>query len=142
MAAKDTKRNLLFLLGAGASKDAGLPLAVEITNKITADIERNYPCLMPLMRFVHGGICFGRGCSGKVPNDPVNVEEFLMACQDLSRRSSSSLYPFVASWHERLTDLSRLPAEIADSNAGNAFDFVSGYSKQRLREWLTIGDPA
>ncbi|MBI2806083.1 MAG: SIR2 family protein [Planctomycetes bacterium] len=142
MAAKDTKRDLLFLLGAGASKDAGMPLATEITDRITTDIDRNYPCLLPLMRFVHGGICFGRGCAGKVPSLPVNIEEFLMACQDLARRGSSSLYPFVASWHERLADLGKLPAEIADSNAGNSFDFVSGYCKQRLREWLTIGDPS
>lgn len=140
MAASANKPNLLFILGAGASKDAGLPLAVEITDRITEDIERNHPCLLPLMRFVHGGICFGRGCSGRVPTAPVNIEEFLMACQDLSRRSSSSLYPFVASWHERLTDLGRLPAEINDNRADNAFDFISNLCKQRLREWLTIAD--
>src|SRR5947209_4872395 len=104
MATTDTKHDILFLLGAGASKDAGLPLATEITDRIVTDIERNYPSLLALLRFVHGGICFGRGCSGKVPTDPVNVEDFLMACQDLSRRTSSSLYPFVASWHERVAD--------------------------------------
>ena len=36
----DAKRNIVFLLGAGASKDAGLPLAIEITDRIVDDIER------------------------------------------------------------------------------------------------------
>jgi SIR2-like domain len=136
----DAKRNIVFLLGAGASKDAGLPLAIEITDRIVDDIERSYTSLMPLLRFVHGGICFGRGCSNKKPDDRVNVEEFLIACQDLARRSSSSLYPFVSSWHEKLAEVGRLPPEIEASGETNAFEFVSRHCKQRLREWLTVTD--
>ncbi len=136
----DAKRNILLLLGAGASKDAGLPLAVEITDRIVEDIEGTYPLLLPLLRFVHGGICFGRGCSNKRPDEKVNIEEFLIACQDLATRSSSSLYPFVASWHERLTEVGRLPDEIGDPNVTNAFEFVARHCKKRLREWLTLND--
>jgi len=130
----------MFLLGAGSSKDAGLPLAVEITDRIVEDIERTYPCLLPLLRFVHGGICFGRGCSNKRPDDRVNIEEFLIACQNLATRSTSSLYPFVASWHEKLTEVSRLPPEVDESGTTNAFEFVVRYCKNRLREWLTVND--
>src|SRR6266478_3568989 len=64
MATTDAKHDLLFLLGAGASKDAGMPLASEITERIVTDIERTYPCLLPLLRFVQGGICFGRVSPG------------------------------------------------------------------------------
>ena len=136
----DTKRDILFLLGAGASKDAGLPLAVEITDRISEDIESRYPALVPLIRFVHGGICFGRGCSGKRPDERVNVEEFLIACQDLATRSTSSLYPFVASWHEKLAEVGQLPRDIDGSGATNAFDFIARHCKRRLREWLTVTD--
>ena len=103
-------------------------------------IERTYPLLLPLLRFVHGGICFGRGCSNKRPDEKVNIEEFLIACQDLATRSSSSLYPFVASWHERLTEVGRLPDESGDPNVTNAFEFVARHCKKRLREWLTLND--
>lgn len=140
MATSSTKRDILLLLGAGASKDAGLPLAVEITDRIVDDIERTCPGLMPLLRFVHGGICFGRGCANKKPDDRVNIEEFLIACQDLANRSSSSLYPFVASWHEKLAEFGRLPPEVEDSGLTNAFEFVAGHGKRRLREWLTATD--
>lgn len=134
------KRDILLLLGAGASKDAGLPLSVEITDRIVEDIERTYPPLLPLLLFVHGGICFGRGCSNKRPDEKINIEEFLIACQDLATRSSSSLYPFVASWHERLTEVGRLPDEIGDPNVTNAFEFVARHCKKRLREWLTLNN--
>jgi hypothetical protein len=136
----DPKRDLLFLLGAGASKDAGLPLAIEITDRIVDDIERSYVALMPLLRFVHGGICFGRGCSNKKPDERVNIEEFLIACQDLAHRSSSTLYPFVSSWHEKLAEVGHLPPEIEEAGETNAFEFVSRHCKRRLREWLTIND--
>lgn len=140
MPASLPKQDVLFLLGAGASKDAGLPLAVEITDRIVDDIERNYEGLLPLLRFVHGGICFGRGCANKKPDDRVNIEEFLIACQDLANRSTSSLYPFVASWHEKLNELGRLPDDIEDAGVTNAFAFVIQHTKNRLREWLTVTD--
>lgn len=140
MPASPPKKDVLFLLGAGASKDAGLPLAVEITDRIVDDIERTYEALLPLLRFVHGGICFGRGCANKKPDDRVNIEEFLIACQDLAHRSTSSLYPFVASWHEKLNELGRLSEDIEDSGVTNAFDFVAQHAKNRLREWLTVTD--
>lgn len=137
---KNEKEELLFLLGAGASWDAGLPLATDLTERIMSDIQQNHPVLLPLMRFVHGGICFGRGCAGQVPNTPVNIEEFLMACHDLARRGSSTLYPFVASWHEKLTDFSRLPREYAEQGYASVFEFIINHSKGRLREWLTLKD--
>jgi hypothetical protein len=133
---------VLFLLGAGASKDAGLPLATELTELITGDIEANFPELLPLMRFIHGGICFGRGCEGRRPQDPVNIEEFLMACHDLAHRNRSRIYPFVASWHERLDAIEVIPKAYrsAYEGVGNAFEFVIEHSKRRLKEWLTPSD--
>jgi hypothetical protein len=113
--ANSTPTEVLFLLGAGASKDADLPLATELTDHITGDIEANYPELLHLVRFIHGGICFGRGCEGRRPHDPINIEEFLMACHDLARRSRSRIYPFVSSWHERLNLIRSSRAEIGES---------------------------
>lgn len=135
------KTDIVFILGAGASRDAGLPLAVEITDRIVQDIERNYSPLLPLLRFIHGGICFGRGCSNQKPDDRINIEEFLIACQDLAHRSSSSLYPFVATWHEKLSEVGQLPNDVMYAGSGNAFEFVVQHAKDRLREWLTLTDP-
>jgi hypothetical protein len=142
MAKVDAKRDILFLLGAGASKDAGLPLAVEITDRIMVDIEKRYQSLVPVVRFVHGGICFGRGCAGKKPDDKVNIEDFLIACQEIANRSSSSLYPFVSSWHEKVSEVGPLPADVDGDGALNAFDFIGRHGKKRLREWLTLADKA
>jgi hypothetical protein len=134
-------KDVLFILGAGASRDAGLPLAVEITDRIVDDVERNHDAFLPLLRFIHGGICFGRGCSNRRPDERVNIEEFLIACQDLAHRSSSSLYPFVASWHEKLGEVGRLPKEFEYVGTSNAFEFIVHHAKNRLREWLTVTDP-
>ncbi|MGA2497716.1 MAG: hypothetical protein ABSH20_08240, partial [Tepidisphaeraceae bacterium] len=135
-------KHILFLVGAGASKDAGLPMAVELTDWLIKDIESQRPKLLPLIRFVHGGICFGRGCRGRNPSDRVNIEEFLIACHDLSCRSNSSVYPFVSAWHERLADIGKLPGEYSTDGKIDAFDYLLDYSKDRLRDWLTPKDPS
>ena len=40
----DFLKNCVFLLGAGASKDAGLPLANELFNQLIYEIENGYKC--------------------------------------------------------------------------------------------------
>jgi SIR2-like domain len=135
-------KDILFLVGAGASKDADLPMAIELTEWLVKDIEAQRPKLLPLVRFVHGGICFGRGCQGKNPSDKVNIEEFLIACHDLSRRDTSTVYPFVSAWHERLAVIGKLPVDYSVDGKTDAFEYLLNYSKERLREWLTLKNPS
>jgi len=135
----DAKPEIVLVLGAGASSGAGLPLAKELTTNIITKIESNHPELLPAVYFVCGAIAFGRGCNGRNPHEPINVEEFLVACRDITQRSEAPLYPFVSSWHERIASLEQIP--IPDAvNSNTPFDFLVEFSKRNLHEWLAVPD--
>lgn len=136
------KREIAFLLGAGATKDAGLPTATELTDYMEEDIAEKYQALLPALRFIKGAIQFGKGCRGEPVTDKINIEELLTACSLLASREKSGAYPFVSAWHERINTLQLLPEEIQSDGATNSFQFLADYCKRRLHDWLAIKDSA
>jgi hypothetical protein len=59
----------LLLLGAGASKDAGLPDAFELTDRVLTRIaERSDKVTLDVLNFVVGGFAFPRGDHGRSPS--------------------------------------------------------------------------
>lgn len=91
------KPDLALLFGAGASADAGLPTALEMSVRLEKDLERERPGLLPVYHFIVGAIQFGRGCRNEPATGSVNIEEFLNACTFLASRSTHYVYPFVSS---------------------------------------------
>lgn len=140
--ATSEQREIVFLLGAGATKDAGLPTATELTGCVEKAIEREYPSLLPALRFIQGAIQFGKACQAEPLTNSVNIEEVLMACSFLAQRGERLEYPFVGAWHERINSLQPLPQEIRTSQITDSFQFLSDFCKSRLRDWLAIKDPA
>ncbi len=95
--------DFLFLLGAGASVDAGLPTANEMTRRFTKSIEdANDSDLVSALSLVLGGIHFLRGLKGQFPSPDINVEELAITLDALASRNISNLSPFVGSWNELL----------------------------------------
>jgi hypothetical protein len=74
------KREIVFLLGAGATVDAGLPTATGLTNCVEEGIADKYSTLLPVLRFISGAIQFGKACQGGPLTDKTNIEELLTAC--------------------------------------------------------------
>ena len=96
----------LFLLGAGASVEAGIPAAYRMTNEMLKKFERtNYPQTEKVIRFVAGGLLFQQGIRNLNPYDGVNIEDLFNAILLLADRQSIELVPFIGSWHPQLERL-------------------------------------
>jgi hypothetical protein len=138
-----TKRDIIFLLGAGASVDAGLPAAVKLTENAERDLKLQYPALLSALRYLKGAIQFGKACREESSDNPINIEEILNACSFLSTRGLSYAYPFVGAWHERIQALELLPESIrSSSTTDDTFRFLATYCKHGLLKWLRVDNAA
>lgn len=99
----------LFLLGAGASVEAGVPDAYKMTikmlKKIADDQRAHYLRFDKVLQFVVGGLLFQQGIKGENPFDGINIEDLFNAVLLLSDRQNSELSPFISSWHPQLIGL-------------------------------------
>ena len=138
----NNNNEIAFLLGAGAVKDAELPMAHELTVCVEEAVRDEYPDLLPLVRFISGAIQFGKGCRGESATERINIEDLLTACTFLASRNKHSIYPFVSAWHERISELENIPNENGEGGIQNSFEFLVSYSKMKLRDWLNISDPS
>lgn len=98
------------LLGAGASKDAGIPITTEMTEKIYAVIssERFSDPDVRLKRaigLVIGGLIFQKGIRSENPYEKLNVEEVFASVRMLANRNEIEAAPFIGSWHSAVEEL-------------------------------------
>lgn len=90
----------LFLLGAGASKDAGLPLASEITARALDQIGSQGDFEVPaasLLNYIVSAIIGHNGRSGLRPDLP-DIETVVSAVELLMEREGLEIVPFVQAW--------------------------------------------
>ncbi|MDR3500917.1 MAG: SIR2 family protein [Parvibaculum sp.] len=126
------KRNPLFLLGAGASKPAGVPLAGEMTLEMIRRCDANRRSeLGKTIRAIEGALRMQSGVVDSFHGEAVNIESILNAAEMLGDRFSLELAPFVAAWHPIIealeaTRLSSFEAESIGRRAGGRLHFPSG----------------
>jgi hypothetical protein len=88
----------LFLLGAGASIEAGIPDAYGMTeimlNKFIDDDFYRYRRVDKALQFVVGGLLFQQGIRGENPYAGVNIEDLFNTVNLLRIRA---IYQFMAS---------------------------------------------
>lgn len=115
----------VFLLGAGASQPAGIPTAIEMTNRML-DLAAGSDLQPALQAVVHGlqmavvgeKTGYDRG---------VDVERVINAAVQLGSRSQLEFAPFVGNWHPIIDELER--RQFTARDAGRiARDAVSGVS--------------
>lgn len=110
----------MILLGAGASVEAGIPAAYEMTGKI-AELFRQSPHYQTgsrVLAFVIGGLLFKRGMEGEdALTAGVNVEELFNAVQLLAERGRLEASPFVGSWHAVVDELDQIDPPEASLSA-------------------------
>jgi NAD-dependent SIR2 family protein deacetylase len=97
----------LFLLGAGASVEAGIPDSYSMTKVMLEkfSVEPRYRRIEQILQFVVGGLLFQQGIKGENPYDGVNIEDLFNAVILLGDRKNSELGPFISSWHPQLVGL-------------------------------------
>ena len=109
----------MLLLGAGASVEAGVPGAYEMTKQIISRI-RARPGLHKeghLLSFVAGGLLLE---AGKANQDPftagVNVEDLFNAVQLLGERNALEAAPFVGAWHPMVEEFDTITPSHSDTS--------------------------
>jgi hypothetical protein len=108
----------MILLGAGASVDAGIPDAYQMTSDIAnlanAQAESvEYDAVRTdarrVINFVLGGLLFDLAQANQNPiGSGVNVEDLFATVQLLANRNSLEVAPFVGAWHSMIEALDQI----------------------------------
>jgi hypothetical protein len=134
----------LFLLGAGISADADVPISSALNKRVRQVIQSQYPeplsLQQRLLNFLVGAVYFHRGITNSNPESgEVNIEEILSCLHMLKTRNSQLLSAFVGNWHSQIDDFSysfleefdrKLRTIVIDSLKGNP-------SKMGYFEWFS-----
>ena len=123
--------DLLFLFGAGASVDAGIPMSNAMVQKIEELIvqHEDWKPYRDLYYYLKSSINYSDGILGRF-DEPFNVERLLVVITEIEKRESNIMYPFIGTWNIRLLDL-----------AGNNFDCIKRFHKlirRQLNKWVGL----
>lgn len=128
------KDDVIVLLGAGASVDAGIPHSTAMVQQIHEAVKTpgDWRDFEPLYNYVRSAIYYADGIRGRFGSEvPYNIERLVEALDELRRRVEHPLYPFVGAWNPRLVQV-----------AGDEFEQVDEFREkivEHLRhDWIEI----
>jgi hypothetical protein len=125
---------VLVILGAGASVDAGIPHSAEMVRQIEAALEQDWKPYKDLYNYVRSAIFYADGIRGTYANSVAyNIERLVVALDELSRREEHPLYPFVEAWNPRLL-------QVAGSHFENVPPFRNKILEKLRHEWIEISN--
>jgi hypothetical protein len=122
---------LIILLGAGASVDAGIPASGQMITKLEELLEtdQSWGDYRQLYHFVKASLISSEVMKGRAPSTP-DIERVVNTLSELEKNTGCALYPFISGWHQRLVEL-----------AGREFDAVKKFRSlilNRLRDWISL----
>jgi len=100
--------DIIVLLGAGASKEAEIPMSAEMINEIEALLKNNndWQPFHELYNHVKSSIHYSAGLKGVFGTSvPFNIETLVNTLYELERNEEHPLYPFIAAWNSRFVSL-------------------------------------
>jgi hypothetical protein len=131
-------KDIIFLVGAGASAEASIPTSGEMIGKIeTLLTGRNsdWYKFHALYNHVKSAIHFSAGIKGLFREEvPYNIEILVNTLYELERNEEHPLYPFIASWNSRFVAL-------AKEDFSGVKDFRRLILKE-LKKWMCPEDPS
>jgi len=128
------KDEVLVLLGAGASVDAGIPHSAEMVRKIEGALNNEWKQFKDLYNYVRSAIFYADGIRGRYANEvSYNIERLVVSLDELSRREEHPLYPFVGAWNPRL-------AQVAGNDFQHVAEFKTRILEKLRHEWIEISN--
>jgi hypothetical protein len=122
--------SIIFLLGAGASKEAGIPISTmmidNVENLLNSDYE--WKSFKELYYCLKSSILHGFGINGEYNKNLLNIETLVNTMEELTKSIKHPIYPFVGSWIPRLTELTK-----------NNFEMIEEFRRKiiaQLFEWM------
>jgi len=101
-------KDIIFLLGAGASVEAQIPASGEMIDKIEhlLKTDEKWKTYRALYDHIKSAIYYAAGLKGLFPPDvQYNIETLVNTLYELERNEEHPLYPFIASWNSRFVSL-------------------------------------
>lgn len=99
--------SFIFLLGAGASFDAKIPVSAHMIDRVEDLIinDKNWQPYKDLYYCIKSGIINGAGITGNFSSDVINIEVLVNTMEELIKSYEHPLYPFIGSWIPRLNEV-------------------------------------
>lgn len=107
--------SVIFLLGAGASKDAGIPISAMMMNNVESLLNDDWMEYKDLYHCLKSSILHGLGMNGEYEGNLINIETLVNTMDELIKRIKHPIYPFVGSWIPRLTELTNNKFDMIDT---------------------------
>lgn len=120
---------IVFLLGAGASYDAQIPLSNDMVNDVEKFVTQkdNWKPYKNLYYYLKSSILYSKGIFGQF-NYTFNIEDLLIVLEALVQRDKSIMYPYIGNWNMRLVEF-----------AGENFENIESFKaivKEQISEWV------
>lgn len=130
-------KDIIFLLGAGASAEAAIPPSGEMVQLIEQLLQthEDWKAFLRLYHHIKSAIYYAAGLNGLFADAVAyNIETLVNTLYELERNEQHPLYPFIASWNSRLVNL-----------AGGDFTKVKDFRRlilKKLKKWVSPDDPS
>lgn len=130
-------KDIIFLLGAGASRDAGIPVSAEMISRLESLMkdQEEWKGFLSLYNHVRSSFNFSHGLRGVFGDSvPFHIEALVNTLYELERNEDHPLYPFIAAWNSRFVGL-----------AGAKFERVADFRQKillKLKDWMCPHRPS
>ncbi len=115
---------IIILIGAGCSADAGIPTSTQMVKKVENLIKNNreWEKYIDIFNYVKSAILYVDGIKGSFGNN-FDIERLVNVLGELEKKENSILYPFIGSWSPRLLEI-----------AGYDFGIIREFKQKILKE--------
>lgn len=132
---KAKSKDIILLLGAGASVEAGIPSSPKMIEEIERLLrQRDWEKFRDLYHQIKSAIHYAAGIKGKFGSEvQYNIETLVNTLYELERNEDHPIYPFVAAWNSRLL-----------ACAGNNFEHLRSFREkilEALKNWVQLENP-
>lgn len=124
---------ILILIGAGCSKEAGVPTSVDMLKEIERLIENedndDWKEYKSLYYFIKSCMLYANGLQGKY-GELLNIERVLNTLNELEKKEEHPIFPFIGSWNSKVVEL-----------CGNNFEKINKLKTkimEKLKNWVTL----
>lgn len=128
--------DIIILLGAGASVEAGIPTSIQMIKDIEALLRNDdgWENYKKLYDYIKSSILHGDGINGKFDdNVNYNIERLVNTLSELEKKEEHTIYPFIATWQMKVIEL-----------AGTDFKKISELKTKIIEQlkgkWISLED--
>ena len=127
--------DIIFLIGAGCSVEAGIPASGRMIEEIEILLKKEpeWKKFDRLYNHLKSAIHYSAGLKGQFNSEVAyNIETLVNTLHELERNEDHPLYPFIATWNSRFVTL-----------AGPEFEAISDFRRLILRQlkgWVLLED--